>query len=167
MDRKRLPELIEKLYYIVGELETMFPGRHFTPDGHLVGSLGECLAAHHYGLELLPASSPGVDAVKGKLKVEIKATQGHRVALRSGPDHLLVLQLNERGGFWEVYNGPGSLVWRELERKPRPTNGQYQVSVKRLETLMNQVPQEQRIPMMVPNNSFQQTGCSAGGRPLP
>ena len=54
MDRKRLPELICDLYQIVGELEAMFPGRHFTPDGHLVGSLGECLAAYHYSLELMP-----------------------------------------------------------------------------------------------------------------
>ncbi|ABI55742.1 DUF6998 domain-containing protein [Alkalilimnicola ehrlichii MLHE-1] len=128
MDQKRLPQLIEELYRVVGELEAMFPGRHFTPDGHLVGSLGECLAAHHYGLELLTASSPGVDAIKGELKVEIKATQGQRVALRSGPEHLLVLKLNKRGGFSEVYNGPGRPVWKELERKPRPSNGQYQVS---------------------------------------
>lgn len=61
MDQQKLPELINDLYRIVAELETMFPGRHFTPDGHLVGSLGECLAACHYGLELMPASSPGVD----------------------------------------------------------------------------------------------------------
>jgi hypothetical protein len=38
VDKKRLPELIGDLYRIVEELETMFPGRHFTPDGHLVGS---------------------------------------------------------------------------------------------------------------------------------
>jgi hypothetical protein len=36
----------------------MFPGRHFTPDGHMVGSFGEALAAHHYGIELTcPVSS--------------------------------------------------------------------------------------------------------------
>ncbi|MCE8041088.1 hypothetical protein HOP60_02845 [Halomonas daqingensis] len=154
MDRQRLPELIEALYRIVGELEAMFPGRHFTPDGHLVGSLGECLAAYHYGLDLLVASSRGVDAVKGALKVEIKATQGQRVALRSGPEHLLVLRLNKQGGFSEVYNGPGGLVWRELENKPRPSNGQYQVSVSRLEALMEHVAYEQRIPMVIPNNAL-------------
>ena len=130
----------------------MFPGRRFTPDGHLVGSLGECLAAYHYGLELLPASSPSVDAVKGGLKVEIKATQGQRVALRSGPEHLLVLRLNRQGGFSEVYNGPGGLVWRELEDKPRPSNGQYQVSLSRLQALMAHVCDEQRIARVIPNH---------------
>jgi hypothetical protein len=40
-----VPALVSRLYEIVDELEEIFPGRHFTPDGHLVGSLGESLAA--------------------------------------------------------------------------------------------------------------------------
>ena len=50
--------------------------RHFTPDGHLVGSIGEVLVASYYGLELLPASSQTHDAKSdsGKM-VQIKATQ--------------------------------------------------------------------------------------------
>lgn len=161
MDTEKVYRLIEELYHIVGELEAMFPGRHFTPDGHLVGSLGECLAAHDYGLELLPASTRGVDAVKGEKRVEIKATQGQRVALRSAPEHLLVLQLNKQGRSHEVYNGPGSLVWEELEGKPRPSNGQYQVSLKRLKEIMKEVPEEDRIPKLVPNNARQPSGTSA------
>ena|SRR5690625_6162025 len=86
----------------------MFQGRHFTPDGHLVGSLGECLAAHHYGLELLPASSPGVEAVCDGRFLEIKAPQGGRVALRSCPEHHLVLKVDRYGSFTEAYNGRGS-----------------------------------------------------------
>jgi hypothetical protein len=45
----------------------MFPGRHFTPDGHMVGSLGECLVAHAYGLELQTASNKGFDAIAVEL----------------------------------------------------------------------------------------------------
>jgi hypothetical protein len=157
MDRERLPELITDLYRIVGELEVMFPGRHFTPDGHLVGSLGECLAAYHYGLELLPASSPGVDAVKDGRKIEIKATQGQRVALRSGPAHLLVLRLNREGGFSEVYNGPGDIVWKAFQGKARPSNGQFQIALSRLSALMQGVPHELKLPMKIPNKVLQPT----------
>lgn len=32
----------------------------------------------------------------------------------------------KEGSFSEVYNGPGDRVWRELEGKPWPSNGQYQ-----------------------------------------
>lgn len=62
MDIERLPKIIMELYRLTNELENMFPGRHFTPDGHLVGSIGEALAAYYYGLELLTASSRGKDA---------------------------------------------------------------------------------------------------------
>jgi hypothetical protein len=37
----RIPELMEKLYRVGDELEDLFPGRPFTPDGHLVGSHAE------------------------------------------------------------------------------------------------------------------------------
>jgi hypothetical protein len=58
----RIPALVERLYAIVDKLQTLFPGRPFTPDGHMVGSLGEVLAARRYGLKLLPASAERHDA---------------------------------------------------------------------------------------------------------
>ncbi len=63
MDHDKFQKLVKQLYSTVSELETMFPGRHFTPDGHMVGSLGECLVADAFGLELLTASNKGFDAI--------------------------------------------------------------------------------------------------------
>ena len=60
-----VPALVRKLYSVVARLEAIFKDRPFTPDGHLVGSLGEVLAAHHYGLTLLPASAEAHDATGG------------------------------------------------------------------------------------------------------
>ena len=48
---------VQKLIHIVNELEAQFPGRHFTLDGHLVGSIGEVMAAYYYGIELFTAST--------------------------------------------------------------------------------------------------------------
>ena len=48
-----LEEKIRELYRITAELEEKYPGRRFTPDGHLVGSIGEVYAAEKYGLTLL------------------------------------------------------------------------------------------------------------------
>ena len=45
MDIDRFPQIVATIYELVDELERMFPGRYFTPDGHMVGSLGEALAA--------------------------------------------------------------------------------------------------------------------------
>ncbi len=52
-----IAERVHELYRIVDELERMHPGRKFSLDGHLVGSIGEVLAAQMYDLVLLPASA--------------------------------------------------------------------------------------------------------------
>jgi len=146
MDTKRFQAILHNLYTIVGEFETMFPGRPFTPDGHMVGSLGEALASYHYGLELLAPSKQTHDARKDGLLVQIKATQGTRVAFRSQPRHALVLKIHKDGSFEEVYNGPGDRIWPFFKGKRLPSNGQYQIGIARLRTLMNDVPDRERIP---------------------
>lgn len=47
---EKLGEKIRKIYAVVAELSALFPGRRFTPDGHMVGSLGEAIAAIDYGV---------------------------------------------------------------------------------------------------------------------
>lgn len=146
MDKERFDEMLRQLYDVVLRLEQMFPGRPFTPDGHMVGSLGEALAAYHYGLELLPPSTQTHDAKRDGLLVQVKATQGSRIALRSEPRHLLVLKLEKDGSFEEVYNGPGHGVWLLVSNRPRPSNGQYQIGLSMLRNLMKATPQDERLP---------------------
>ncbi len=88
-------ELLGELYRIVHRLEALFPGRKFTPDGHLVRSISKVLAAHTFALDLLPGSFPNHDALAADgRKVQISFTQGTRsVALRVEPDRLIVLRL--------------------------------------------------------------------------
>jgi hypothetical protein len=145
LDENRFPELIRELYKLVAQLETMFPGRPFTPDGHMVGSLAECFAEYYYGLTLYACSNSGHDAHVEDCKVEIKATQGNSIGLRSGPDKLLVFRLLKDGSFEEVYNGPGAPVWARFEGKAKPSNGQFHVSLQQLRRLMDTVAQEERL----------------------
>ncbi len=121
LDEKRFPELIRELYQVVAQLEKMFPGCPFTPDGHMVGSLAECFAEYYYGLKLYACSNRGHDAQVEDCKVEIKATQGDRVALRNGPERLLVFRLLADGTFAEVYNGTGAA---RMGAGQRPTEAQ-------------------------------------------
>ena len=65
--------LLASLYGIVDRLETLFSSRKFTPDGHLVGSIGEVIAAHMFGLTLLPASYPDHDAFSILLRTGTRA----------------------------------------------------------------------------------------------
>ena len=47
--------MITQLYEVPDELEERF-GRKFTPDGHLMGSLGEAMAVYMYDLVLADPS---------------------------------------------------------------------------------------------------------------
>lgn len=146
MDKAKFQKLLKTIYDSVDELEAMFPGRHFTPDGHLVGSLGEALAKVHYDIELYDnASTQCHDGSKGKKQIQIKTTQGARISISSEPEHLLVLKLNRDGSFIEKYNGPGSLVWSEVSHKKLPKNGQYQVPLSTLSRLMEKVHPDDKI----------------------
>ena len=150
IDHNKFQALVKQLYATVQELEDMFPDRHFTPDGHLVGSLGECLVADAYGLELLPASNRGFDAISPSgLKVEIKATQSNIVGFRSEPQHTIVIRILRDGTFEEVYNGPGALVWAHFNGKTMPSNGQHQISLTQLRKLNESVAPADRVPRVV------------------
>jgi len=144
---ERIPGLMESLYDVVDELERLFPGRHFTPDGHLVGSLGEVWAAHLYGLELDTASAETHDgtAPDGR-RVQVKATQGKSIGISSQPDYLLVLRLNRGAEPEEVYNGPGAAPW-SMAGKLQKT-GQRQLSLPRLRQLMDDVDESDRIQQL-------------------
>ena len=136
MRKHRFQLLVQQLYDIVDELEEMFPGRRFTPDGHMVGSMGECFVADAYGLVLQQASNKGFDAVTDSgIEVEIKTTQTDRYSFRHPPEHSIVVKLRRDGSFEEVYNGPGALIWDEFEGRKLPTNGQYQISANKLRRL--------------------------------
>ena len=167
LDERRFPELIRKLYKTVAELEAMFPGRPFTPDGHMVGSLAECFAEYYYGLDLYACSNQGHDAQLNDCKVEIKVTQGEAVSLRSGPEKLLVLKLFCDGSFEEIYNGPGAPVWALVESKPRPSNGQYQVRLNRLRELNKNIAARDRLAPVKPNPTIEKDARKSGARPSP
>jgi hypothetical protein len=141
---EHVPELVRKLYALVREFEALFPGRAFTPDGHLVGSIGEVMAAYRYNLTLHRASSTAHDAVapNGR-QVEIKVTQGTSVALRAQPEQLVVLHLGKDGHATEVFNGPGNLVWSNSGAMQK--NGQRAISLSKLRSLMSSVSAEQRL----------------------
>ncbi len=140
VDHKKLQALVQQLYATVNELEEMFPGRHFTPDGHMVGSIGECLVADAYDLELMTASNKGYDALtKSGTQVEIKATQSNTAAFRSEPEHTIVIKILPSGEFEEIYNGPGNIVWEQFKDRKLPSNGQYQISFNKLKSLNQQV----------------------------
>ena len=57
--RLPLPAPVAKLYEAIAELERTYPGRKFTLDGHLLGSVGEVLAETALKMRLLKDVCPG------------------------------------------------------------------------------------------------------------
>jgi hypothetical protein len=79
--RVKLPEPVAAIYKAVEALNAKYHhyGRKFTPDGHLVGSIGEVIAAEALNLTLYPGSHPGQDAYDANGDVQIKMTAGQSV----------------------------------------------------------------------------------------
>lgn len=148
MLQEQVAEKVQLLYKISQDLETLFPGRHYTPDGHMIGSIGEALAASFYGLDLFTASEETHDAKApdGRL-VQIKATQIQRVSLSGEPEWLLVLKIHRDGTFSEEYNGPGALVWTHCGKMQK--NGQRPISLTMLHQIQEKVPVSHRLQRIV------------------
>ncbi len=140
--RKRVQDLIR----IVNELECDFPGRHFTLDGHLIGSIGEVMAAYYYGIELYQSGAPIHDGEIDGKKVQIKITQRGGIVLQHEPDNLLVLYLKKDGRVFEVYNGPGRKPWESTVHYDSYNN--KHIGLGALKKLDGQVPDNLRIPTL-------------------
>ena len=142
-----VPALLKSLYRVVNRLEKLFPGRKFTPDGHLVGSIGEAIAARMFNLTLLKASTAEHDAISadGQTLVQIKLTQGKRgIALRAEPEHLLVLRLAPDLSVKVVYNGCGQAPWAAAGKMQK--NGQRPISLRKLRDIDGEVRDSERLP---------------------
>jgi hypothetical protein len=88
MRKIKLPRPVAAIYKAVEELEAAYPGRKLTPDGHLVGSIGEVVAAEALNLTLYPAGRPGHDAYDAEGDIQIKITAGKSVGMYATSDRL-------------------------------------------------------------------------------
>lgn len=132
-----LPEPVAAIYRAVEDLKALYPGRAFTPDGHLVGSLGEVVAAHALKLTLYKASRPGHDAYDEKGDVQIKMTAGDCISMYDTCNRLVVLRINSPTEAEIIYDGSGEVAWSVAGKLQK--NGQRSVRLSKLRKL-NQNP---------------------------
>lgn len=147
VDWEEVRSLLDNLYSASGRLEALFPGRKFTLDGHLVGSIGEVIAAYMFDLELNPASTMGHDSVApdGR-RVEIKLTQGKSVGFRHEPEHAIILHRPKGSPVRVVYNGPDNPVWAAAGAMQK--NGQRPITISKVSSLNAQVSDWQSLPVI-------------------
>lgn len=148
-DWQEVANLLDDLYKASDRLGEMFPGRSFTLDGHLVGSIGEVIAAYMFDLDLATASTKAHDAIaKDGRQVEIKLTQKSSTALRHLPEHLIVLQRLKGQSVEVIFNGPGETVWKACGKMQK--NGQRQISISKLKSLQELVLPTSMLPLVRP-----------------
>src|SRR5271165_6712881 len=112
MNKKiKLPPPVAAIYRAVEELQARYHPRKFTPDGHLVGSIGEVVAAEALGLTLYPMSKAGHDAYDANGDVQIKMTGGKSVAMYAECIRLVVLRVVSPEEAEIVYDGAGAPAW--------------------------------------------------------
>lgn len=134
LEAGRIRILVERVFTDCDELSRL-TGRPVSPDGHLVGSIGEVLAAAALNLTLEPPSNKGYDATDDQgRKVEIKCTTRRTVALSAAgteAERLVVLTLSPRGEATIVYDGAAATAW-DLAG-PAQKNGQRALPLRRLQ----------------------------------
>ncbi len=128
------PAPVATIYKAVRELEARYPGRRFTPDGHLVGSIGEVIAAEAFNLNLYPMSHAGHDAWDANGPVQVKMTAGTSIAMYDCCVRLIVLKVISPEEAEIIYDGPGEVVWNNAGKIQK--NGQRTISLFKLRKLV-------------------------------
>jgi hypothetical protein len=158
-DLRTMVKAVRSIYRQVSILAALRPDRRFTPDGHMVGSIGEVYAEYLFGLTLHASSHPIHDAVtRDGRQVQIKATQGKSINLevpsqqrphQAVPDNLIVLHIASTGIPSVVYAGPGKRA--AAIGQAISTRTYMMLSVSKLRRLYASLPASKRL---VPVRAF-------------
>lgn len=127
-----LKRAIKHLYVTVKKLNSAFPDKPFTPDGRMVGDIGEAIAAIKFDVVIdkkLRRDWDGyrVDSYGNKHEVQIKTTQKDETYLKKPPHEgeLLVFKIFKDGNYKCYYNGKIMRVWKSIKQKPDNTGAKF------------------------------------------
>ena len=118
-EKKNKAQRIEAIKHILASvfsaqnaLRTLAPEFKWAGLGNLLGDYGECVGIDHYNLKQAPTGANGYDALTSEGKtVQIKTNHAaSMIGYRGDADLLLVLHVNQDGGWNEVYYGDFKLA---------------------------------------------------------
>jgi len=127
--------------------------RLFTPDGRMVGDIGEAIAGIFYQVNLHNVGRHDWDGIYNNRNVQIKATGGNSTYLKKPPKEgyakglLMVFYINRENDEYElVYNGDIQRVWDDLKNKKLDKTGAKSISLDRLRELKKFVCPKDIVP---------------------
>jgi len=142
MDVIEFKKKIASIYEIANELGREFNISRCTPDGHLLGAIGQIAAKIAFGLQF------GSDKKEHNcswsdqnriINVQVRCTGRGSVSIRKEPEYLIALEISETGKIYLLYNGPGEYVWERIKHQKQAqknasrnqlTEARYEVSPK-------------------------------------
>lgn len=154
MKKKELSLAVKNVFDACQSLSKTSGGmRPFTPDGKMVGDIGEVIAGSFYEVELDKIGRRAWDGTYCGRNVQIKATGGNSTYLKKPPkessakDLLMVFYISRENGEYElVYNGDIQKVWNDLKNKKIDSTGAKTISLDRLRELQKSVYSKNIIP---------------------
>lgn len=137
----QLKEAIKDLYSSIGKLHAAFKERPFTPDGRLVGDIGEAIAHLEFGVIIdrsIKKHWDGywVNSSGSECKVQVRTTQKDSTYLKRPPEEgtFLMFKIKSDGNYDLVYNGSIMRVWDHLSQTQK--SKEKMVSLDRLSKLV-------------------------------
>lgn len=122
--KKRFEAAIRKMFGARAALHHVFSKKPFTPDGRMIGDIGEAIAEIFYKVKTDSRMRKDWDGICENKNckyrdVQIKATQKSETYLHKPPHegHLLVFKICPDGTWRCFYNGLINKVWREMGGK--------------------------------------------------
>lgn len=148
MDAREFKKKIAEIYKIANELGSAFDIDTCTPDGHLLGAIGQIASKIAFKLEFGSQkeehNSTWADGIR-KVNVQVRCSGRGSIALREEPEHLIALEIGETGRIRLLFNGPGQYVWRRIKHQ---RNSQKYASSKTLIEAQKEVDAKDQIPIV-------------------
>ena len=148
MTPQKFKDKIAAIYSISTELGKEFGIDTCTPDGHLLGAIGQIAAKIAFNLEFGSNNiehNASVIKEGTRVNVQVRATGRGTIALREEPEYLIALNISSNGNIGLLYNGPGGHVWRLAKNQK---NKQKYVSHNQLAEAQKLVMLEQQLQIV-------------------
>ncbi|MCX6718420.1 MAG: hypothetical protein NTY81_02355 [Candidatus Staskawiczbacteria bacterium] len=154
MEKAEFTSAVKNVFHSCRDLSKLSGGmRKFTPDGRMVGDIGEVIAGVFYQIELHDVGRHDWDGTYNGRNVQIKATSGDGTYLKEPPEDgfadglLMVFQIDrESGEYKSIYNGDIQRVWEALNNLKIDRTGAKMIPLDRLKELQKSVLPKDIIP---------------------
>ena len=147
MDIIEFKKKIAAIYKIANELGHEFNISKCTPDGHLLGAIGQIAAKIAFDLQFGSHEKEHNCIWSDKnqtINIQVRCTGRGSIAIRKEPEYLIAIEISETGKIFLLFNGPGKVVWEKIKHQKQP---QKTATINQLKEAQLEVSPKYQIPI--------------------